>query len=57
MLLYGRDFWNKVVNFEALADEGVIGRADLDLISWVETAEEGWDVVERFYADGEADID
>jgi uncharacterized protein (TIGR00730 family) len=57
ILLYGGDFWRKVVNFEALADEGVIGRADLDLISWVETAEEGWAVVERFYADGDADID
>jgi uncharacterized protein (TIGR00730 family) len=57
VLLYGRDFWHKVVTFEALADEGVIGHQDLDLISWVETAEEGWDVVERFYADGEADIE
>ena len=49
ILLYGRDFWNRVVNFEALAEEGVINRADLQLISWVETAEEGWDVIRKFY--------
>ena len=54
ILLYGRDFWHKVVDFEALADEGVIAHKDLDLISWVETAEEGWDVVERFYDGDEA---
>lgn len=49
ILLYGRQFWNNVVNFEALADEGVIAHRDLDLISWVETAEEGWSVVDSFY--------
>jgi uncharacterized protein (TIGR00730 family) len=50
VLLYGREFWNKVVDFEALAAEGVISHRDLDLISWVETADEGWAVVDRFYA-------
>jgi uncharacterized protein (TIGR00730 family) len=49
ILLYGREFWNRVVNFEALAEEGVIAHRDLDLINWVETAEEGWAVVEKFY--------
>ncbi len=51
ILLYGRDFWEKVVNFEALADEGVIAHQDLDLFTWVETADEGWAVVDDFYAD------
>ncbi len=51
ILLYGRDFWTRVVDFEGLADEGVIAHEDLDLISWVETAEDGWAVVDDFYAD------
>ena len=51
VLMYGREFWDKVVDFEALADEGVINHADLDLISWVETAEEGWNVVTEFWRD------
>ena len=33
ILLFGRDLWNKVVNFQALADEGVISQHDLDLIT------------------------
>ncbi|MBU0556261.1 MAG: TIGR00730 family Rossman fold protein [Alphaproteobacteria bacterium] len=55
ILLFGKDFWTRVVNFEALAEEGVISPRDLDLISWVETAEEAWAVVEDFYADDALD--
>jgi uncharacterized protein (TIGR00730 family) len=54
ILLFGRDFWNRVVNFEALADEGVIAPSDLNLITWVETAEEAWAAVEAFYEDMDA---
>lgn len=54
ILLFGRDFWTRVVNFEALAEEGVISPRDLDLINWVETAEQAWGVVERFYGEMEA---
>ncbi len=51
VLFYGRDFWERVVNWDALVEEGVISARDLDLITFVETAEEGWDVVKRFYED------
>ncbi len=50
VLMYGRDFWTKVVNFEGLVEEGVISAADLDLITFVETAEEGWKFVQDWYA-------
>ena len=53
ILLFGKDFWNKVVDFEALADEGVISHADLNLLTWVETAEEAWQAVQAFYHDSE----
>jgi len=51
LLLFGREFWSKVVDFQALADEGVISPADLDLFHWCEDAEEAWDFVQRFYAE------
>jgi len=50
ILLFGRDFWNKVIDFQALADEGVISQHDLDLITWCETAQEAWDAVQKHYA-------
>ena len=49
ILLFGRDFWSRMVNFQGLADEGVISPHDLDLIHWSEDAEEAWEFVTRFY--------
>ena len=49
ILLFGREFWERVVDFEGLAEEGVISKADLDLITWCETADEAWDAVCRHY--------
>jgi uncharacterized protein (TIGR00730 family) len=50
VLMYGRDFWNKVVNFDGLVEEGVISPGDLDLLTFVETAEEGWQAVQNWYS-------
>src|SRR5690606_36031563 len=49
ILLFGKEFWSKVVNFDALADEGTIHRKDLDLFRWCETAEEAWRHIANFY--------
>ncbi|MBB4152194.1 hypothetical protein GGQ80_000070 [Sphingomonas jinjuensis] len=49
VLLIGREFWDKVVDFQALVDEGVVSERDLSIFTYVETAEEAWDVVKRFY--------
>ena len=51
LLLFGREFWTKVVDFQALADEGVIAPRDLDLIHWSEDPAEAWEFVQRYYAD------
>ncbi len=39
-LLFGRDWWGKVINWNHLAEAGVIAAADLKLFQIVETAEE-----------------
>ena len=49
ILLFGADFWNRVVNFAALAEEGVINHDDLKLFVPVETAEAAWAEIVRFY--------
>lgn len=51
VLLFGRKFWERVVNFEALVEEGVISPHDLDIFHWCEDAVEAWDFVCRFYED------
>ena len=49
ILLFGKDFWTRVIDFEALADEGTISRKDLDLFRWCEDAQEAWDHISAFY--------
>ena len=56
VLLYGKEFWQRVVNFEALVEEGVVSAKDLDIFTYCETAEEGWECVQRFYQDRSLDI-
>ncbi|WP_026166879.1 LOG family protein [Novosphingobium nitrogenifigens] len=50
ILLFGSDYWDRVVNFRAIAEEGLIGFDDLDLFHRVETAQEGWEKIADFYA-------
>jgi hypothetical protein len=49
ILFFGREFWERVVNFEALVEEGVVSPQDLDLFRYVETAEEAWAHVRDHY--------
>ncbi|MGV7224143.1 MAG: TIGR00730 family Rossman fold protein [Nitrospinales bacterium] len=42
VLLFGRAFWERIINFDALVTEGTISSKDLDLFSYVESAEEAW---------------
>ncbi|TVV70313.1 TIGR00730 family Rossman fold protein [Sphingomonas solaris] len=50
IVLFGRDFWTRVIDFDALMMEGVISPTDLDLIHFAETAEEAWAHVRDYWA-------
>ena len=47
-LLFGRAFWEKIINWEALEDAGTISPEDLDLFRFVESAEEAAAVIEEW---------
>ncbi len=49
-LLFGQDFWSKVINFDELARQGTISPDDLKLFHFVDTAAEGWDLVSAHYS-------
>jgi uncharacterized protein (TIGR00730 family) len=42
ILLFGRAFWEKLINFQHLVDSGMISAEDLGLFHYVETAEQAW---------------
>ncbi len=49
IMLFGRQFWNRIIDFQGLVEEGTISPADLELIHWCETAEEAWHHICDFY--------
>jgi uncharacterized protein (TIGR00730 family) len=49
ILLFGRDFWTRLVNFDLLIDTGMIAPQDVKLFHFVETAEEAWEVLAAEY--------
>ncbi|CAN7182301.1 LOG family protein [Rhizobium sp. LjRoot30] len=49
LILFGKDFWHKMINFEALADFGTIAPEDVKLLHFVDTADEAWKVIGSFY--------
>lgn len=49
ILLMGRSYWQRVLNLEAMVEEGVISPADLELVEYVDNAEDAWSVLKSFY--------
>ena len=53
IILFGKEFWQRVIDFQFLADEGVVADRDLELFSFVETPEEAWSIITTFHRQGE----
>lgn len=49
IMLFGREFWNRVINFDELVLEGTISPQDIKLFQMVDSAEEAWTAIRRFY--------
>ncbi|TMG99172.1 MAG: hypothetical protein E6H79_18790, partial [Betaproteobacteria bacterium] len=52
ILLFGREFWSRLIDFDLLIDTGMISPEDVNLFTYVETAEEAWDALEEAYGYG-----
>jgi predicted Rossmann-fold nucleotide-binding protein len=49
IILFGRDYWSKIIDFDQLAETGVISDDHLDLFSWAETPQEAWTQIVNFH--------
>jgi uncharacterized protein (TIGR00730 family) len=49
VILFGAEFWRKMINFDALSDFGTISPEDIDLLHFCDNADEAWAVVENYY--------
>ncbi len=52
-LLFGRSFWEGIINWEALAEAGTISDEDLKLFRFVETAEEAIEAIANWQGKGQ----
>jgi len=50
IVLFGQAYWERLINFEMLVDEGVIDAEDLNLFTFAESAKEGLECIQRFYS-------
>lgn len=49
VILYDKVFWQKLVNFDMLVEEGLISAEDIALIQYADTPEQAWQLIADFY--------
>lgn len=49
IILFGSDYWRKLINLELLVKEGTISREDVDLVYYTDEPQEAWDHIRAFY--------
>jgi hypothetical protein len=61
VLLYGREYWDRILRFEPMIEAGAISATDLDLFTWVDSPEEAFrelqaHLVENCLAPGDQEV-
>ena len=46
IILFGKEYWSRLIDFEFMADSGLIDDKDLELIQFADTAAEAWDLIQ-----------
>ena len=49
VIMYGRQYWQRVIDFQFLADEGAISDEHLALVDYADTPEEAWNMIAKFH--------
>jgi len=49
IVLFGSDFWTRVINFDVLVEEGTISAKDLALFHITDDPQDAWDYIQAFY--------
>ena len=49
IVLFGSDYWKRLIDFDFLVDEGVISPGDVKLFEYVDAPDDAWNAIKRFY--------
>ncbi len=50
IILFGSDYWKRLINLDVLIEEGAISPEDLNLLQYVDDPKVAWDIIRDFYA-------
>ena len=50
IVLFGTDYWKRLVNFDVLVEEGAISPEDLQLVTYTDEPQEAWETIRAFYS-------
>jgi uncharacterized protein (TIGR00730 family) len=56
IILLGKEYWNRVIDFEFLQEEDVIESDDLDMLTYVDNAEEAWEAIIKWHEDNKTPL-
>ena len=49
IVLFGSDYWKRLINFDVLIEEGMISPDDLNLFQYADDPEDAWKIIAQFY--------
>ena len=47
IILFGKSYWDKVINFQFLYDMGLIGEDDLSIFEFADSANDAWNIIKK----------
>ncbi len=56
IVLLGKEYWQRVVDFEFLKEEGVISSNDLDMVAYASSAEEAWEKIIQWHEENKTPL-
>ncbi|NBX20319.1 MAG: TIGR00730 family Rossman fold protein [Betaproteobacteria bacterium] len=49
IILFGTDYWKRLINMDVLVEEGAISPEDLNLLHYTDDPQDAWDTIRNFY--------
>ena len=49
VILFGKEFWDRAIDLDFLAEQGTISPGDQGIIDYADTADEAWGIISEFY--------
>ena len=50
IVLFGSEYWQRLLNFDVLIEEGAVSPEDLNLFHYIDEPQAAWDIIRTFYA-------